>query len=193
MPSQGERPVLGFVGVTDIDDQGRPQPPSNGDEQTTLVGFLEFQRATFLWKCSGLDAAGLSAKVASSSMTLGGIMKHLALVEVYWFSEWLHGRESREPWSEIDWTADPDWEWRSAGDDSPEDLHSLWLREVENSRVELNEALAAGGLGQLAVRKGSDGGSPSVRWILCHMIEEYARHNGHADIIRESVDGSTGE
>ncbi|RKR90301.1 uncharacterized protein DUF664 [Micromonospora pisi] len=176
-----------------LDEHGRPEPPLTGDETATLLGFLEFQRATLAWKCAGLDAAGLSVRVAASSMTLGGMLKHLAFVEDHWCSRALHGRERQPPWDTVDWEADPDWDWRSADGDSPEQLHALWGDAVARSRSLVAEALAAGGLDQVARRTWSDGRAPNLRWILCHLIEEYARHNGHADLLRESVDGSIGE
>ncbi len=179
--------------MTELDEQGRPKPPLNGDEAATLLGFLDFQRATLEWKSSGLDRAGLGATVGPSSMTLGGMLKHMALVEDSWFSQWLHGSGPHPPWDAVDWHADPDWEWRSAAGDSPEELRALWRDAVARSRSLVREALAAGGLDQPARRSGQGGWSPSLRWILCHMIEEYARHNGHADLLRESVDGLTGE
>ncbi len=179
--------------MTDVDEQGRPEPPPAADETGTLLGFLDYQRATLAWKCSGLDTAGLAATVGVSSMTLGGILKHLAYVEESWFSGSLHGRDRQAPWNAVDWTADEDWDWHSAAADSPEELMTLWRNAVASSRSLVAQALAGGGLGQLAVRTWPDGRAPSLRWILCHMIEEYARHNGHADLIRESVDGLTGE
>jgi uncharacterized damage-inducible protein DinB len=179
--------------MTDVDEQGRPEPPLAGDETATLLGFLEFQRATLAWKCKGLDAAGLGATVGVSTMTLGGMLKHLALVEDWWFSEWLLGRDPVPPWDAVDWDADPDWDWHSAAADSPEQLLTLWQDAVARSRSAVIEALADGGMGRLARRTWPDGRSPSLRWIVCHMIEEYARHNGHADLIRESIDGLTGE
>lgn len=175
-----------------IDDQGRPEPPPAGDEIDTLVGFLEYQRATFGWKCGGLDQTGLSTTIAASSMTLGGMLKHMADVEDSWFSVRLRGNDPAPPWNEVDWDADPDWEWHSAADDTPEQLHEIWRDAVARSR-EMVAAVLPAGLGQLAVFRWADGSAPSLRWILCHMIEEYARHNGHADLIRESIDGSTGE
>ena len=93
----------------------------------------------------------------------------------------------------MDWKADPDWEWHSAAGDTPDQLRTLWQDAVDRSRASVTEALAAGGLDQLARRPWPDGSAPSLRWILCHMIEEYARHNGHADLLREAVDGETGE
>lgn len=179
--------------MSNLDELGRPEPPPASDEASTLVGFLEYQRATFEWKCAGLDAASLNVSVAVSSMTLGGMLKHLALVEDYWFSQRLFGNESPPPWDSADWDADPDWDWHSAVEDTPEELRTLWRNAVAHSRSLVAEALVDGGLAQLARRPWPDGRSPSLRWILCHLIEEYARHNGHADIIRESVDGQTGE
>jgi uncharacterized damage-inducible protein DinB len=179
--------------MTDLDEQGRLEPPLAADETGTLLGFLEFQRATLAWKCAGLDAAGLAATVGPSSMTLGGMLKHLAYVEEDWFSRWLHGRDRQPPWDTVDWKADPDWEWHSAADDTPEQLFALWQDAVTRSRSLVADALADGGLERLARRTWPDGRAPSLRWILVHMIEEYARHNGHADLLRESVDGLTGE
>ncbi len=175
------------------DDHGRPEPPAAAGEIATVVGFLDYQRATLEWKCAGLDAAGLRATTAASSMTLGGLLKHMALVEDGWFPRAIGGQQRRPPWDAVDWDADPDWEWRTAAEDSPEELFALWRDAVDRSRSVLAAALAAGGLDQPSRRTFPDGMTPSVRWILLHMIEEYARHNGHADLLRESVDGATGE
>jgi hypothetical protein len=92
-----------------------------------------------------------------------------------------------------DWDADPAWEWHSAIDDTPDELRAIWQESVIRARSGIAEALAGAGVAGLAKRPWNDGTAPSLRWILCHMIEEYARHNGHADLIRESVDGETGE
>ena len=179
--------------MTEIDEHGRPLPERDADEVTTLLGYLDFQRATLAWKCGGLDAAGLQATVGVSTMTLGGLLKHMALVEDDWFQSDLLNRPMPEPWASVDWTADRDWEWHSAPADTPDELRALWTEAVERSRAATAEALAAGGLDRPAQRPWPDGRPPSLRWILCHMIEEYARHNGHADLIRETVDGLTGE
>ena len=176
-----------------LDDHGRPEPPIAADEKTTILGFLDYQRATLAWKCRGLDADGLQAKVGVSSMTLGGMLKHLAYVEDYWFSQRLHGNDRRPPFDTVDWKADPDWDWHSAAHDTPEQLFALWQESLARSRALVDEAMADGGLERLARRPWPNGESPSLRWILVHMIEEYGRHNGHADLIRESVDGETGE
>ena len=179
--------------MTEIDQYGRPEPPLDGDELATLLGFLDYQRATFAWKFGGLGAEGLRATVGASTMTLGGMVKHLALVEDGWFWQSLHGRPLPPPWDTADFGADPDWEWHTAAEQSPEELRALWEAAVARSRAAVAEALGEGGLDRTALRRWPDGRAPSLRWALCHMIEEYARHNGHADLIRESVDGSTGE
>jgi uncharacterized damage-inducible protein DinB len=179
--------------MTDIDDYGRPEPPLTADEAGTLVGFLDYQRATLAWKCSRLDHDGLAARVGASTITLGGLLKHMAYVEAEWFHRRLLGQDRLPPWDTVDWSAHPDWDWQSAANDSPADLLASWRTAVERSQAEVAAALGDGGLGQLARFTWPDGRAPSLRWILCHMIEEYARHNGHADLLRESVDGETGE
>jgi len=179
--------------MTYLNEQGRAEPPVAGDETATLLGSLERQRATLAWKCGGLDAAGLRATVGASSMTLGGLLKHLALVEDDYFSVRLFDRAPTPPWDTVDWDADRDWEWHSASDDSPEQLVALWQDTVARSRTRIAEALADGGLDRLAQRIWPDGRAPSLRRLLIDVIEEYARHVGHADLIRESVDGLTGE
>ncbi len=180
--------------MADTDEQGRPAPPIAGDETATLLGFLEYQRATLAWRCDGLDAAGLAATVGASSMTLGGLLKHMAYVEDLWCSRRLHGFEPAPPWDTVDWTADVDWDWHSAAEDAPEELRALWREAVERSRAMIADALADTGLARRAVWVDDYfGEAPSLRRILVHMIEEYARHNGHADLLRESVDGVTGE
>jgi hypothetical protein len=179
--------------MTSLDERNRPEPPVAGDETATLLGSLERQRATLAWKCGGLDAAGLRARLAPSAITLGGLLKHLALVEDEYFTRRLLGRELGPPWDTVDWDADPDWDWHSAAEDTPDQLMSLWQDAVARSRSAVTEALAGGGLDQLARQTWPDGRAPSLRRILIDLIEEYARHVGHADLIRESVDGLVGE
>ena len=179
--------------MTQLDGPGRAEPPIAGDETATLLGSLERERAILAWKCGGLDAAGLRATAAASSMTLGGLLKHLALVEDEYFTRRLLGREFGPPWDTADWDADRDWAWHSVAEDTPEQLYALWAAAVARSRSAVTEALGGGGLDQLARYTTSSGESPSLRRILIDMIEEYARHVGHADLIRESVDGLVGE
>jgi Protein of unknown function (DUF664) len=169
------------------------EPPVAGDEADTLIGSLERQRGTLAWKCGGLDGAGLRATVGTSSITLGGLLKHLALVEDDVLSRRLFGRELAAPWSTVDWDADPDWEWRTAADDSPGQLMALWEESVARSRANVRRALSDGGPGHVGATTFANGESPSLRRLLVDLIEEYARHVGHADLIRESVDGLVGE
>lgn len=176
-----------------LDEQGRPEPPEAAGELDTLVGFLEFHRATLAWRCAGLDAEQLDRALAPSPITLGGLLKHLACVEDYWFVEVIAGKPASPPWDQVDWEADRDWDWHSAAQDTPEQLLALWQTSVERSRGELAAALALGGDGRLGRRAPGAKGRFSLRWVLTHLVEEYARHNGHADLVRESIDGQTGE
>ncbi|MGY1808248.1 DinB family protein [Blastococcus sp. SYSU D00669] len=176
-----------------LDEQGRPEPPADGDELATLLGFLEFQRATLVWKTDGLDADGFRARVGASTMTLGGLLTHLAWVEDSWFTWRLWQRDPGAPWNAVDWEAEPDRDWERAADLSPDEVREVWRAAVERSRERVAEALADGGLDRPLAVPWPDGRAPSLRWLLVHMIEEYARHNGHADLIRETIDGATGE
>jgi hypothetical protein len=179
--------------MTSDDNAILREPPSAGNEVDTLLGTLERLRRYLAWKCGGLDAAGTRATLGPSTMTLGGLLKHLALVEDDQFSVKLHGREGCAPWNTVDWDADPDWEWRTAADDSPAELMTLWKESVDRSRSLVAEALADGGLDSPARFTWPDGRTPNVRRLITDMIEEYGRHVGHADLIRESVDGLVGE
>src|SRR5215469_16507637 len=102
--------------MTELDEHGRPEPPVAADEAATLLGFLDYQRATLAWKCAGLDAAGLAATTGVTDMTLGGILKHMALVEHSWFCEELFDH----PAMAQEWVDQPGWDWRTAGDDPPD-------------------------------------------------------------------------
>jgi uncharacterized damage-inducible protein DinB len=177
--------------MTDDTEQGFPEPPSVGDEVVTLVGSLERQRATLAWKCADLDAAGLRAGLGVSAVTLGGLLKHLAYMEDLNFTRDLAGRPLPSPWSEVDWSAEEGWEWRSASQNAPEELYELWADAVARSRSAVLEAVTRDGLGGLSTAP--SGRSQSLRRLLVDMIEEYARHTGHADLLRESVDGRVGE
>jgi uncharacterized damage-inducible protein DinB len=172
----------------------RPEPDVDVDERTSLAQYLDLQRATLLWKAEGLGVAALDRRHEPSALTLGGLLKHLALVEDNWFSVVLKGRPDVAPWDAIDWDDDPDWEWRTGATDGPEALMSLYEETVDRVRRITDETIAAEGLDALSVKTSRRGeGAFSLRWILLHMIEEYARHNGHADLLRESIDGQVGE
>ncbi|MGH2447949.1 MAG: DinB family protein [Chloroflexota bacterium] len=179
--------------MTELHEQSRAGPPVAGDEIATLLGSLDRVRSFIAWKCGGLDAAGMRATLPPSTITLGGMLKHLALIEDNYFSVKLLGRPYGSPWNTADWDADPDWEWHSAAEDIPEQLVALWQGAVDRSRSAVAEALAEGGLDQPSRFTWPDGRVPSLRRLMIDMIEEYSRHVGHADLIRESIDGLVGE
>jgi hypothetical protein len=170
-----------------------PEPPIDGDEAATLIGSLERQRATFAWKAGGLNAEDLQVSVGASAVTLGGLLKHLALVEDHHFSVRLLGRDPSAPFNAIDWDRDPAWDWSWAPDDTPDLLYELWQSNVDQSRRSVAEALDNGGLDQRMAQVWPDGRAPSLRRTFVDLIEEYARHVGHADLIRETIDGVVGE
>lgn len=167
----------------------RTRAPVAGTEAETLLGELKRQRRLSAWKCSGLEAAGLQATLGPSVMTLGGLLKHIALVEDDHFARPLLAESPGEPWSAVDFDTDPDWEWRTAIGDSPEELTCLWQEMVELSRRRVAEAVAVAGMEAEGRHVTRGGQLPLLRRIVVDMISEYARHLGHADLIRESVDG----
>ena len=169
------------------------EPPLAGSEAEHLVGALDRLRTTFRYKVDGLDADGLNTRIGASSITLGGLMKHLAANEDYMFDVKLRGKPMGGPWLDNGWRDDNDWEFNSAVDNTPEELYALWDGAVSRSRETLTAAIADGGLGQAAHISWPDGRHPSLRRLVCDLIEEYGRHTGHADLIREAVDGRVGE
>jgi len=176
-----------------LNEWGMPEPPIAGNEVDSVIGSLERQRNTLAWKCRGLSAAEMNVSIGASSITLGGLLKHLAGVEATKFKWMFLGRNPGSPWAELDWETDPDWAWTSAADDPPDELMQMWQAEVSESRAIVSEALAGEGLDTAAWFTTPDGESPSLRRLLMDMVEEYARHTGHADLIRESIDGLVGE
>ena len=169
---------------------GWPEPPLAGSETDTLLGSLERQRATFAFKCADLDAVGLRTTVGTSSVTLGGLLKHLAYMEDINFTGELAGRELPSPWSDLPEDGRGELVWRSAAHDDPETLHRLWSEAVGRSNRVLREVLLDRGPGATYLSGGTES---SVRRLLVDFIEEYGRHTGHADLIREAVDGRVGE
>lgn len=173
-----------------VDDIDEPQDPRRrGDEPTMLNEFLDFYRAVLLRKASGLTPEQLDTAIVPSSLTIGALVRHMTLVEDHWFNSIFAGLVEREPWASADWDADPDWEMTSARGMTFQDLRTDFDEACERSRTLV---AAASSLDELA--KGGDVTDPaSLRWILVHMIEEYARHCGHADLLRESIDGRLGD
>jgi hypothetical protein len=176
-----------------INDDTPWEPPLAGTEVEHLLGALDRLRATFRWKADDLDAAGLQTRIGASSLTLGGLVKHLASVEDYTFTAKLSGAPMGAPWDTTGWDGSNGWEFSSAADDTPEQLYALWDGAVERSRARLGAALADGGLDQLVHISWPDGDHASLRRLVCDLIEEYGRHTGHADLLREAVDGRVGE
>ncbi|GAA2232322.1 DinB family protein [Promicromonospora sukumoe] len=175
------------------DDVPRTDPPPAADEATMLRSFVDFYRATIRRQCAGLTAEQLRTPHPPSTMTLAGMLKHLAYVEDVWFSVRLRGNDPAPPWDTVDWSADRDWDWNSALSDTPEQLTALFDDAVAASERILDEVVA-GGLDQEVARRpahAGHGGAVTLRWILVHMVEEYSRHAGHADLLREALDGAT--
>jgi len=172
------------------------EPPLAGTEVGHLLGALDRQRATFRWKADGLDAADLNTKIGASTLTIGGLLKHLALVEDEKFTVWLSGAPLGEPWVSLGGPPDGDdadeWVFGSAADDSPENLYALYDGAVRRSHRRLAAVLANGGLDQ-PVHIQLNLGHLSLRRLLFDLLEEYGRHTGHADLLREAVDGRVGE
>ncbi len=176
-----------------FDISARVEAPLHGSEVAILRGSLTYQRDTLRWKCSGLTQDQLAQPLPPTDMTLGGMMKHLALVESQWFDHFFRDVGFAPPFDTMDWDADDDWEFHSAQQDAPQELRALFDESVRRADSVVDYALTRGGLDEESVRMSPHTGETfTLRWILVHMIEEYCRHNGHADLIRESIDGQTG-
>ena len=168
------------------------EPPIAGSEVDNLLGTLDRLRATFRWKADDLDAAGLQSRIGASALTLGSLLKHLALNEDFLTTRKLRGEPIGPPWDELHDGTD-DWEFRTAADDPPELLYAFWDDAVDRSRSRIAAALADGGVDQPIHLSDPDLGHANLRRLICDLIEEYGRHTGHADLIREAVDGRVGE
>ncbi len=175
-----------------MDAEPRVDPPLQNDERGSLAAFLDYQRATVLRKVQGLSKDELGrAAVPTTTLTLAGLVKHLALVEDSWLQETFLGLPLPEPWAGAPFDRDEDWDFDSAPGDEPADLVALYSAAVARTRATV---AAAESLDQLSVERSKREGSPfTLRWIVLHLIEETARHAGHADLLREALDGQTGE
>lgn len=166
----------------------RSEPANTADERTMLEGWLDYHRRTLAWKCAGLTDDQLrTASVPPSELSLMGLVRHMAEVERSWFRRVLADEDAGPLYFS---EADPDGEFRLTDADTWQEAYGTWQAEIDAARRN-----AAGfALDDLSRGRGRRTGEPfSLRWIYTHMIEEYARHNGHADLLRERVDGATGD
>jgi hypothetical protein len=174
----------------------RNDPPIAVSEVETLRAYLDFHRDTLLIKTRGLNRRQLAQRHPPSTLTLGGLLKHAALNDDWWFVRILEGRKTAPDWiPEGAFDEDEDWELTSAVQDDPDALRRIFDESRAGADAAIDRALAKDGLDTLsAVTSRSEPGQGfSLRWIMIHMIEEYARHNGHADFLREAIDGVVGE
>jgi hypothetical protein len=168
-------------------DIERVEPPFAADERATLDGWLEYHRATLEQKCSGLTAAQLVERsVPPSSLSLLGLVRHMAEVERNWFRRVFADEEDAGPIYYSD--DDPDGDFDNVDPSNVAEAFATWHEEIAHAReITVDASLDARSVGR------SHGEAVSLRWIITHMIEEYARHNGHADLLRELIDGETGD
>ncbi|WP_020501601.1 DinB family protein [Sciscionella marina] len=166
----------------------RTMPPPVGDERATLAGWLTFYRVTLAEKCAGLSEAQLrTAAVEPSALSLLGLVRHLAEVERNWFRRVLTGEDAPPIYDE---RADP--EGRDGGFAFTEDSTFEQARRIWTEEIAVAERNCAGAERDARIPCAALGGAVTLRWIYTHMIAEYARHDGHADLIRERIDGHTG-
>jgi dienelactone hydrolase/uncharacterized damage-inducible protein DinB len=177
--------VLGFLAST-----GRPETDPIGGERELLGQYLDFQRQTMLAKTEGLGREQMARRHAPSTLTLAGLLYHLALVEETWLEVRFLGLPVREPWAGVDFDADPEWEFRTSAELEPEQVRQRYRQACVRSR---EAAAQADTLDQLSVQPLRDGRRFTLRWVLLHLLEETARHAGHADLLREAIDGIVGE
>lgn len=164
------------------------EPPEDADERTLLTGLLDYYRATLGWKCEGLSDEQFRARsVPPSNLSLLGLLRHMAEVEPWWFATHVGGADYMPEYFD---DAEPNRDFDGLNDHEPADVLARWKRECERSR----EVLSAASLDAEVPGHGHHSDKVfNVRWIVLHMIAEYARHCGHADLLREAIDGSTGD
>lgn len=169
-----------------MQDCQRTDPPLDGDEKASLLGFLDYQRDTLLCKLNGLDDEQVRRPHVPSGLTLLGLVKHLTDVERSWFRETVDGEDLSHLWDDND----PQRYWRIEPDDTTEGIVAGYREEIARA----NAIVAAADLNARVRGKVTPSHQAlTIRWVVLHMIEETARHLGHADLIREAIDGATGE
>jgi uncharacterized damage-inducible protein DinB len=167
-----------------------PDPSVTADEAATLDQFLDYYRSVLLRKADGLDDAQARERVAASSVDILGLIRHMALVEQWWFSIVFSGREEPEWWFDPD---DRDHDWHHTVDDTLAEAVTALITEIGRSRETVAFADSLDQLSAIEVGPPERHGRRSLRWVMVHMIEEYARHCGHADFLREAIDGTVGD
>lgn len=171
------------VSVTTMD---RPVPPMNADERATLDGWLDFYRATLAAKCDGLSDEQLrTASAPPSELTLLGLLQHVAEVERNWFRRVLAGEQASPIYGPRDHPEGHDGGFELASQSSHRAAMDIWQNEIAQARTNC----AARALDDTSPFMGTE---VSLRWVYMHMIAEYARHCGHADLLRERIDGAVG-
>jgi len=169
------------------------EPPFAGTETEHVLGSLDRLRATFRWKADDLDADQIHTPLPPTRLTVAGLLKHLAVQEDYAAAVKIAGRPMPSVWDDNGWDSDDDWEFTSAAGQSPDELYALYDGAVERARASVRATLEERGLdGDSAVTL-EDGSKASVRRFLFDLLEEYGRHTGHIDLVREGVDGRVGE
>lgn len=168
-----------------MDITNRTEPPYRGNEKDTLSSFLQYLRETIVLKCTGLSEEQMRSTPTISTMNLLGMVKHLTIVERYWFQGVFLDADVALPWSE----EDPNGDWRASDSDTVSAALDAYVAECQIS----DQVVRDHDLEALAKWAPSDEERRSLRWILVHLVEETGRHCGHADILREAIDGLTGE
>ena len=167
-----------------------PKIPNQGTERETVIAFLDYYRELLIDKASGLTDSQLHTTLDPSTLTLGGLINHMALVEDDWFTSDFAGKDLSEPWASAPWDEDRDWEFNSAVSVPTTELFDRYRAAIDRSNYVVSQVKD---LGDVSAKANREGEKWSMRWILVHMIEETARHCGHADLIREFIDGSVGD
>jgi uncharacterized damage-inducible protein DinB len=183
----GGMPIDMFI---EPEQDPRTEAPFAGSERDTLTGFLGWYRGTLNLKCSGLDAAALARRpVPSSSLSLLGIVRHMADVERSWFRRVMAGQDAPRHFGSA---SDPDEDFDGAVPDPAvvEQAWAAWRAEVAFAERFVSQAPSLDLAGKIP---DNWRGEMSLRWVLIHMVEEYARHNGHADLLRQGIDGAVGQ
>ena len=177
----------GLAPPVDGGEQDFPADIHTAGDLEMLSGMLDWYRAAVVRKVGGISPATARVSPLRSGTTIAGLLKHLALVEDSWFHDRFAGSPEPEPWASAPWDNDRDWEFHSAVDDRVEDLVALYETSCDRSR----HAAAGHDLDDRATN--APRRAFNLRFAYVHLIEETARHLGHMDILREYLDGSTGE